>query len=72
MAMATSCSKNNNGDQKSAQVELTLDGHTIRRSWSKSANTYSMDGVNFSAFRTSVPAAIAEVVNMDAINVQAP
>jgi len=61
--------KNNNG-AKECSVELTLDGHTIRRSWSKSANTYSMDGVNFSAFRTSVPAAIAEVVNMDAINVQ--
>lgn len=61
--------KNNNGAKK-CSVELTLDGHTVRRSWSKSANTYSMDGVDFSAFRTSVPAAIAEVVNMDAINVQ--
>ena len=61
--------KNNNG-AKECSVELTLDGHTIRRSWSKSANTYSMDGVNYSAFRTSVPAAIAEVVNMDTINVQ--
>lgn len=61
--------KNNNG-AKNCEVDIVLDGHAIKRAWSKSANTFEMDGVGFSAFRTAVPAAIAEVINMDSINVQ--
>lgn len=51
-------------------VSVTIDGNTVERSYSASSNTYKLNDNLYKSFRTSVPADIAALVNMDAISVQ--
>ena len=60
----------NNDGAKDCSVTVTADAHAIERSWSKSSNAYSLDGHEFTAFRTDVPKEIKDLLNLDAINIQ--
>lgn len=60
----------NNDGAKDCSVTVTADDHAIERSWSKSSNAYSLDGDEFTAFRTDVPKEIKDLLNLDAINIQ--
>lgn len=60
----------NNDGAKDCSVTVTADDHAIERSWSKSSNAYSLDGHEFTAFRTDVPKEIKDLLNLDAINIQ--
>lgn len=57
------------GTQK-CTVSVTIDGNTVERSYSASSNTYKLNDNLYKSFRTSVPADIAALVNMDAISIQ--
>lgn len=57
------------GTQK-CTVSVTIDGNTVERSYSASSNTYKLNENLYKSFRTSVPADIASLVNMDAISIQ--
>lgn len=60
----------NNDGAKDCSVTVTADDHAIERSWSKASNAYSLDGHEFTAFRTDVPKEIKDLLNLDAINIQ--
>ena len=60
----------NNQGAKSCCVEIDADGNTIKRSWSKGKNAYSLDDKEFTTFRTSVPSPIADLLRLDTINIQ--
>ena len=60
----------NNQGAKSCKVLLEVDGHTVVREWSKSLNSYTLDGTPFCSFRTDVPAQIADIINIDNVNIQ--
>ncbi len=55
--------------EKEGRVEVELDKSAITRGI-KGNNFYQLDGESFSAFRTSVPKPIEDLVNMADINVQ--
>lgn len=55
----------------SVSVKLTVDGKEIERTKSASNNAYSIDGKELKAFGQGVPAAVADVLNVDDINFQA-
>ncbi len=55
---------------KLASVELTVDGHTIKRQRGKSNNLYFLDGSEFKAFGSDVPTDIANIINAGPINFQ--
>lgn len=57
------------GTQK-CTVSVTIDGNTVERSYSASSNTYKLNDNLYKSFRTSVPADIASLVNMDTISIQ--
>lgn len=57
------------GTQK-CTVSVTIDGNTVERSYSASSNTYKLNDNLYKSFRTSVPADIAALVNMDTISIQ--
>lgn len=57
------------GTQK-CTVSVTIDGNTVERSYSTSSNTYKLNDNLYKSFRTSVPADIASLVNMDTISIQ--
>lgn len=55
----------------SVSVKLIVDGKEIERTKSASNNAYSIDGKELKAFGQGVPAAVADVLNVDDINFQA-
>lgn len=55
---------------KMASVKLTINGHTITRNRSKSANVYLVDDEKMVSFGTSVPGPVAEVLGLHDVNFQ--
>ncbi len=49
----------------------TTDGHIIERVRSDGVNMYVLDGVELKAFGTEVPADVVDVLQIDAVNIQA-
>lgn len=60
----------NNDGAKSCSVKIITEAGTVTRYWSKGKNAYSLNDKEFTTFRTSVPEPIAELFNIDDINIQ--
>jgi hypothetical protein len=54
----------------SASCSLRVDGQTVSRVRGKKGNLYKLDGKAYKAFRSDVPEAIAQVLNLSDINFQ--
>lgn len=53
-----------------ASVTLDIDGHTVTRRRSKTANVYELDGQVYADLREGVPPAVARVLNVSPLNFQ--
>lgn len=51
-------------------VEIIWDDHTIRRTKTKTSNTYTLDDETYKAMGTDVPEPILQVLNMSELNTQ--
>lgn len=60
----------NNQGAKDCEVISVYDGHSVSRAYSKTNNSYSLDGNEFKSFRTGVPDPIVKLINIDSINIQ--
>lgn len=60
----------NNDGAKACSVTITCGDDVVSRNWSKSENTYTLNGKKFSAIRTSVPDEVSKLYAVDSVNIQ--
>lgn len=60
----------NNDGAKACSVTITCGDDVVSRNWSKTENTYTLNGKKFSAIRTSVPAEVSKLYAVDSVNIQ--
>jgi DNA repair exonuclease SbcCD ATPase subunit len=60
----------NNDGAKACSVTITCGDDVVSRNWSKTENTYTLNGKKFSAIRTSVPDEVSKLYAVDSVNIQ--
>lgn len=60
----------NNDGATLCSVTIDTEDGSVTRAWSKGKNVYTLNNKEFTTFRTSVPAPIAALFNVDNINIQ--
>lgn len=60
----------NNDGAKACSVTITCGDDVVSRNWSKTENTYALNGKKFSAIRTSVPDEVSKLYAVDSVNIQ--
>lgn len=60
----------NNDGAKACSVTITCGDDVVSRNWSKTENTYVLNGKKFSAIRTSVPDEVSKLYAVDSVNIQ--